>query len=246
MQLAEPPTALLDEASLFLDIDGTLVELASTPDGVVVETELLDLLATLQQKLCGRVALLSGRGIADIRQLLGTVQLPMGGSHGLERLLPNGDHSLPRPPPGLEGVAAALRRLESDHPGVLIEEKPAGIAVHYRLAPDAERACQEAAADAAAAIGMALQQGKMVVELKPPGADKGTALRWFMSERPFTGSRPIFIGDDLTDEHGFVAVREFGGAGVLVGPARATAACYRLDDVTAVRNWLAAACGELA
>lgn len=91
------------------------------------------------------------------------------------------------------------------------------------------------------AIGMSLQHGKMVVELKLVGADKGSALRSFMAEAPFAGTRPVFIGDDLTDEHGFVAVREFNGEGVLVGPRRPTAAIYGLEDVTAVRSWLEAA-----
>jgi len=245
MQLAEPPLALLDEASLFLDFDGTLVELASRPDGVEVGAELRDLLLALQTKLDGRVALLSGRPVEDVGDLLDPLQLPISGSHGLERSLPGRAHTPPPRPIGLDQIISALRGLEVDYPGVHIEEKPAGVAVHYRLAPRAAIVCQQEAERAATAIGMALQHGKMVVELKPVGADKGSALRAFMSERPFAGTRPIFIGDDLTDEHGFVAAREFGGTGVLVGSSRPTAACYRLEDVQAVRSWLGAACEEL-
>lgn len=242
MDLVEPPLDLLCKASLFLDFDGTLVELASRPDGVEVGDELLDLLLAIQQTLEGRVALLSGRAVGNVGPLLNPVQLAMGGSHGLERVLPGGEPTLPPRPVGLDQVIAALRKLETDHPGVLIEEKPAGVAVHYRRAPAAAEVCVAEAERAATAVGMSVQHGKMVVELKPAGADKGTALRSFMSEKPFAGTRPIFIGDDLTDEHGFVAVREFGGAGVLVGPERATAASYRLEDVQAVRAWLSAAC----
>lgn len=245
MDLAEPPIDSLYEASLFLDFDGTLVELASRPDGVEVGEDLLNLLLELQQKLGGRIALLSGRAVDNVGRLLSPIQLAMGGSHGLERIVPGRESTIAQRPIGLDQVIEALRQLEIDHPGVLVEEKPASVAVHYRRAPGAADSCLAEAERAAAAIGMTIQQGKMVVELKPAGADKGTALRSFMSEKPFAGTRPIFIGDDLTDEHGFVAVRELGGAGVLVGPERATAASYRLEDVQAVRTWLSAACRAL-
>lgn len=245
MQLAEPPLALFNAASLFLDFDGTLVDLASRPDGVKVGTELLDLLLALQTSLGGRVALLSGRPVDDVSCLLNPLQLPIGGSHGLELSFPGHAHNPPPRPIGLDQVVSALRALEVDYPGVRIEEKPAGVAVHYRLAPRAALACREAAERAAMAIGMELQHGKMVVELLPVGADKGTALRYFMSEQPFARTHPIFIGDDLTDESGFAAAREFGGAGILVGSERATAACYRLESVEAVRAWLGSACEEM-
>lgn len=246
MRLAEPPIIHWKEASLFLDFDGTLVELASRPDGVEVEPALLDLLHLLQNKLEGRVALLSGRPVEDVGDLLKPLQLPIGGSHGLECSFPDRAQTpLPRPA-GLEQVIANLKAIAVDYPGVHIEEKPAGVAVHYRLAPQAAVVCQQEAERAAVAIGMALQNGKMVVELKPVGADKGTAIHAFMSERPFAGTRPIFIGDDLTDEHGFVAAQELGGVGILVGRQRATSACYRLKDVRAVRAWLRAACEEIS
>lgn len=246
MQLDRPPTELLDNASLFLDFDGTLVELASTPDSVEVEAPILILLQEIQQRMGGRVALLTGRRASDIGQLIHPVELPLAGSHGLERVVPGLD-SVPVPQPeGLSEVIQALKQLEASHPGVLIEEKPAGVAIHYRLAPEAEAICRERAERAAMAIGMELQHGKKLVELKQPGFDKGSAVRHFMAEPPFAGTRPIFIGDDLTDEHGFVAVRQFDGCGILVGPERATAATYRLPDVESVRAWLETACSELA
>lgn len=242
MRLAEPPTTLLIEASLFLDFDGTLVELTSRPDAVKAGADLLSLLVNLQKKLDGRIAVLSGRPVDDVSRLLSPMQLPIGGSHGLERMLPGGGCISPLRPVGMDQIVSGLRQLEVDYPGVYIEEKPAGVAIHYRLAPDAKSACQEGAAQAATEIGMVLQHGKEVVELKPACADKGSALQSFMVEPPFSGTRPIFVGDDLTDEHGFVAVRELGGEGVLVGPERPTAATYRLEDVRAVRGWLGAAC----
>lgn len=238
MRLPDPPTSLLDKASLFLDFDGTLVDLAPRPDDIEVGAELLDLLVMLREKLGGRVALLSGRSAEDIGCLLEPMELPVGGSHGLERVLPGREADRPRRPIGLEQMVATLGQLEADYPGVHIEEKPAGIAIHYRLAPHAASVCLAEAERAAATIGLALQHGKMVVELKPAGTDKGTAIRAFMAEPPFAGTRPVFIGDDLTDEHGFVAVRKFDGAGVLVGAERETAAIYRLENVAAVRSWL--------
>lgn len=246
MHLIEPPPTLLPGSSLFLDFDGTVVELTSEPDAVVVDQDLLNLLAGLQERLDGRIALLSGRSASDVRGRIHPVQLTIGGSHGLEQMSPADDYDPPRPPAGLDRVIHSLRQLEQNHPGVLIEEKPASVAIHYRLAPLAEAVCQQAAEQASAAIGMRLQQGKMVVELLPAGVDKGRALQRFMSGQPFAGTRPLFIGDDLTDEHGFVAAREFGGAGVLVGPDRPTAATYRLQDVSAVRQWLKMASGMMA
>ena len=117
-------------------------------------------------------------------------------------------------PPGLAGAIVELKRLELDQPGVIIEEKPGGVAVHYRQAPGAEATCREMAERIAADTGMALQPGKMVVELKHPVTDKGKAMKRFMEAPPFVGTLPVFIGDDLTDEDGFESARELGGAGV--------------------------------
>lgn len=245
MRLDEPPIDLLNGASLFLDFDGTIVELAARPDAVEVGPELLELLLTLQNKLDGRVVLLSGRSVDDVSRLLDPVRMRIGGSHGIERTTSDGRRTRALRPAGLDQIVADLRRLESEHEGVLIEEKPAGVAIHYRLAQSAEEDCHAAAEKAASAIDLALQHGKMVVELKPADGDKGTAIRAFMGEPPFEGTRPVFIGDDLTDEHGFAAALELSGAGVLVGKERATAARYRLPDVSAVRSWLWAASGGL-
>ena len=246
MLLSQPPTSLLNGASLFLDFDGTLVEVASRPDGVEVSTRLLGLLRGLQDRLHGRVALLSGRAAEELWELTRPLELPIGGSHGLEKLSSDGRLLSHPPNPGLADIINELSNLAAEHPGILIEPKPSGVAIHYRLAPDAERLCQAAAERAASAIGMELQHGKMVVELKPAGADKGTMLRSFMAEAPFQGTRPIFIGDDLTDEHGFEAAKDFGGCGILVGSMRPTSASYRIDGVTTVINWLEAACKAMA
>jgi trehalose 6-phosphate phosphatase len=120
-----------------------------------------------------------------------------------------------------------------------------GAALHFREAPEAEQACRAAATHVAASTGMQVQPGKMVFEIKPAGGNKGTAIRSLMEDPRNAGCRPVFIGDDLTDEHGFAVVRDLGGAGVLVGEERATAATYRLQDVPRVHRWLNEACEDL-
>lgn len=246
MRLTEPPVTLLRGASLFLDFDGTLVDLAPRPDAVEVGEELLSLLSRVSERMEGRVALLSGRAMIDVSRFVAPLELAIGGSHGLEMPGPDGSYPAIERPAGLDEAIIQLRALEARCPGVHVEEKPAGAAIHFRLAPAAETDCLEAAERVAETLGMKLQRGKMLVELKPAGADKGTALRGFMAAPPFAATRPVFLGDDLTDEHGFAAARELGGAGVLVGPPRQTEAIYGLDDVLAVRSWLAKAVEELS
>lgn len=246
MRLNEPPATLLKGASLFLDFDGTLVELAPSPGAVKVEKALRSLLTRLQSVLDGRLVLLSGRAVADLRGHLHPVTVAVGGSHGLEFSAVEGEVIAAERPAGLTEAVEEFRKLETQYPGVLVEEKPLSVALHYRGAPQAELVCHAAAERAAMESGMTLQFGKMLVELKPASGDKGTALRHFMTQPTFAGTTPIFIGDDLTDEHGFEAARELGGAGVLVGPERGTAATYRLEDVGAVRSWLQAASEVLA
>ncbi|HMC91944.1 MAG TPA: trehalose-phosphatase, partial [Allosphingosinicella sp.] len=119
-------------------------------------------------------------------------------------------------------------------------DKPASVALHYRLAPHREEEAVALAQSLAARTGLVVQRGKMVVELRPCGADKGDALRALMAEPPFAGARPVFVGDDVTDEDGFRAATALGGLGIIVGPPRETAAHYRLPDVEAVHRWLAA------
>ena len=207
--------------------------------------EVKSLLGALQGKLSGRLALLSGRSLADVRSYLHPLEVAAGGSHGLELAHASETAVTVQSPPGLAGAIVELKRLELDQPGVIIEEKPGGVAVHYRQAPGAEATCREMAERIAADTGMALQPGKMVVELKHPVTDKGKAMKRFMEAPPFVGTLPVFIGDDLTDEDGFESARELGGAGILVGSERPTHALYRLDDVASVQRWLATASEQL-
>ncbi len=240
-----PPASLLQGASLFLDFDGTLVDISPTPDAVTVSAELRELLTLLQDRLGGRVAVLTGRSADDITARLHPVRLSVGGSHGLERRIAGSTIAAPERPAALDAAVKSFRGLERDFPGVLVEDKPFGAAVHYRLAPEAEVACHEAAEAAARETGLKLQHGKMVVELKPSGANKGAALLAMMDMPPFAGTHPIFLGDDLTDEPAFEASQQLGGAGVLVGEERKSAARYRLAGVADALAWMRGAMESL-
>lgn len=236
-----PPAALLDGAALFLDFDGTLVDLADTPDAVSVSAGLPSLLRRLCSRLGGRVAIVSGRAVRDLERHLDCSGIAISGSHGLELRLATGEHLPLAAPVGIAELRDEIARFAEAAPGLLIEEKPASIALHYRQAPHTEEEVNAFMASLAQRSGFVLQAGKMVLELRPSGADKGDALRTFMAQPPFAGSRPIFIGDDVTDEHGFEAAAAMGGAGVLVGPPRPSAARFRLDGVAEVAEWLEAA-----
>lgn len=241
MPLPVPPPNLLNNAALFLDFDGTLVPIADRPDAIAVAPSLLPLLEQLGAKLEGRVVLVSGRATADVRQWLGPSDVRVVGSHGLER-----DGATPRRPAALDEFLPYLRDVQAQHAGVIIEEKPFGAAIHFREAPDAEATCRAAAVHVAASADMRVLPGKMVFEIKPADGNKGTAIVAMMNEPAFANRHPVFIGDDVTDEYGFAAARDLGGAGILVGPERETAATYRLEDVDHVHRWLARACEELA
>lgn len=232
-----PPLDLLRGASLFLDFDGTLVDIAPRPDAVEVSDELRDLLTRLRDRLQGRVAILTGRPSGDIARMVDQASLAIAGHHGLETR--HGDRSVAVDRPDiLDELIAELRQLEQEYPGVLVEEKPLGVALHFRGAPDAEPACRRAIERAAERSGLEVQPGKMLFELKPRGPNKGEALRRLMDEPPFAGTIPVFLGDDLTDEPAFAAAQELGGAGVLIGDRTPTAARYRLSSVQEVLDWL--------
>jgi trehalose 6-phosphate phosphatase len=238
--LPAPPPALLEGAALFLDFDGTLIELAETPDAIEVAPGLGPLLGRLRDRLKGRIAIISGRSIADLEQHVPASDIAFSGSHGLELRLAGGDSRPVPAPPGLEAARDRVRSFAGDRDGLLVEEKPAGVALHFRQAPHEARRVSEFMEMLARQQSLVIQRGNMVVELRPAGADKGDAVRAFMREDGFAGARPVFVGDDLTDEHAFAAAAALGGAGVLVGPERETAARYRLASVAAVAAWLEA------
>jgi trehalose 6-phosphate phosphatase len=238
--LPPPPADLLAGASLFLDFDGTLVELAATPDAVAVAPELPGLLERLAARLPGGVAIVSGRPVHEVRALIAPAALVIAGSHGLEIADSDGTVHAPDRPAALDAALAAAHDLAA-HDGMLVEDKPFGVGLHYRRAPHAGDAAAAFADRLAARHGLVVQHGKMVVELRLPGRDKGAAVDLLMTEPERRHARPVFMGDDVTDEAGFHAARALGGAGVLVGAPRATAASYRLAGVADALAFLDAA-----
>jgi trehalose-phosphatase len=205
-----------DGDALFLDLDGTLAPIAPRPEDVRPDAALTRRLRALVERLDGRLAVVSGRSIADVDRILEGAVEAVAGVHGLERRSRAGV-TRAVPPPGL---ALALSELESfvvKRDRLHIENKTLGLTIHYRQAPDMAADVRALALRLAATHGLDPQFGDMVAELKTPGADKGAAVRAFMAEPPFAGARPVFVGDDLTDEHGFAAAVALGGHGVLVG-----------------------------
>lgn len=237
---AAPP--LSGPAAVFLDVDGTLIHHADTPDAVDVDEALCALLERLREATGGALALISGRTIADIDALFAPARFAVAGQHGAERRGADGAMHFHAPlAPRLLAHAATLRRLVEENPGLLLEEKGATLALHYRNAPASAALAEREVRRIVEALGgdFELQAGKFVLEVKPGGRDKGTAIAEFMAEAPFAGRAPVFVGDDLTDELGFDLVNRVGGTTVKVGPG-ATRARWRLDDADDVRRWLAA------
>lgn len=226
---------------LFLDVDGTLIDIADRPDGVVVPTTLRETLATLNGRLGGAVALVSGRAIADIDGLFAPLRLRASGVHGAEmRFDPDGDVEVSPEYLLPETVVAGLRAIAERWPGTLVEDKRFSVAVHYRAVPAAG---PELEAQLAAFLrspmgdGCRILPGHMVFEVKRSGFNKGTAVGAFMSRRPFEGRQPIFIGDDVTDLPGFESALAAGGLAYSVTTLREGVSAHFPNPDT-VRSWL--------
>ena len=235
------PPPLTDDSALFLDVDGTLLDIAPTPQAVSVSPQLIEILEQLQTRLHGAVALVSGRSITTIDALFAPLKLPASGLHGLECRLPSGAvRTVGGDPAALTTAREAAAAFVRTTPGVVLEDKGLALAIHYRQAPQQERAVKELAQRLVAQFArrLQIQEGKMVVELRPHGADKGTAIDKFITEPPFTGRVPVFVGDDATDEHGFEVVNRLRGISVHVGAVARTAARYSLPTVNDVHRWL--------
>jgi trehalose 6-phosphate phosphatase len=223
--------------AVFLDFDGTLVEIAETPGAIKVPGSFSARLDLLSDRLGGRLALVSGRGIEDLENHCGALAVAVAGSHGADRRMAGGGRhgpSLdPLPPAVIAEIEAFALREVLD-----LERKPHGAALHSRMAPDKEVIALRFMEALAQRHGLNAKPGKKVVELVHRGADKGRAVDAFMSAPPFIGTQPVFIGDDLTDEDGFAACRRWGGFGIVVGDRPSEQALYRLSGPAAVRQWL--------
>jgi trehalose 6-phosphate phosphatase len=240
-----PPPRLDLRSALFLDVDGTLIEIAPRPDLVRVPSELPGLIARVAAEREGALALISGRPLVQIDRLLHPWQGAAAGMHGIERRGADGRLHCALDSAG----AAALDRLRprfaalaGNDSRLIFEDKEGTLALHYRAAPEREleiRAHAEALQREVTVLRLIV--GKMVVEFQPRNVNKGRAIAAFLSEPPFLGRLPIFVGDDTTDEDGFAEIRCRGGIAVRVGPRREaeTAATHSLPSVGAVLAWLA-------
>lgn len=229
--------------ALFLDVDGTLLHFADTPDGVRTDEAVCRLLSHLQAALQGAVALISGRGVENLDALFAPLKLPLAGLHGLEHRDANGQLHVLGEAAALDHLRAPLRELSESHEGLLFEDKGRALAVHFRLAPEEAPRVRKAIEGLVGETSeLRLIHGNMVIEIKPRHADKGSAVRAFMVEAPFRGRIPVFLGDDVTDEDAFKAVNDLGGISIHVRHdhmARETAAHYQLKGVDQALQWLA-------
>lgn len=230
--------------AVFLDIDGCLLDLAPTPDEIVVPPGLPGAIEKLRLELGGALALVTGRGLAYADALFDPFPFPIAGLHGAEMRGPDGSMIYAEATAEFAGLKAALVEEAKSMPGVLIEDKGAAVAAHYRLAPHYELALGERmrAFSEAAGPDWALQLGKMVYEIRPARASKGDAVERFLGEQPFTGRLPLAMGDDLTDESMFAVANARGGLSFRVGPPDAkTCAQGTVGTPQDVRNVIFAA-----
>lgn len=227
--------------ALFLDIDGTILDIAPTPDAVMVPPDLPPALQEVANVLGGALALVSGRSVPWIDRVFAPLRLPTAGQHGAElRLSAGAPVRAVAAPDDLNPIRRRIDGAIKDWPGVVLEPKTFGIGVHFRMAPDrageVRQLLEEIAADAGGRYE--LLPGKMLIELKPAGPTKGRVVAAFMATAPFAGRVPVFIGDDRTDEDGFKEVLARGGHAVQVGPGLSTVASCFASNPAVLRSWL--------
>jgi trehalose 6-phosphate phosphatase len=235
-----PPIPSLGDLAILLDIDGTILDIAPTPQNVVVPQSLRSTLGRLSALTDGALAFVSGRSLGDVDRLFSPLRLPAIASHGAEFRPTIGhgrdsERSQTLEPP----LKARLDAIAELGPGIIVEDKEYAIALHYRLAPEKETAVREAvAAICADQPSIEVLPGKYVLEVKKQGFSKATGVRNLMKHPPFAGRRPIFIGDDTTDESVFAIMPEFGGLAFSVGDAAGVVDGH-FEGPPAVRDWLA-------
>jgi trehalose 6-phosphate phosphatase len=232
-----PPPCL--EWCLFLDVDGTLVELTETPFETCVDAELKTLLREVAERLGGAVALVSGRSIEYLDALFAPLVLPAAGLHGVERRKASGVmHGASFVDSQLDPARVAFETLVATYPGTLLEDKGRTVAMHFRMAPQFEPNVRETVFAVTSRLGSNyhVQEGNMMLEIKPRGFTKAAAIAAFMREPPFSGRKPVFAGDDLTDQDAFRTVEDQGGISIAVGDR--VHGQYRIENPAAVRDWL--------
>lgn len=229
--------------ALFLDFDGTLVDIFARPELTRTTPELITRLASLHQQLDGALAIITGRPLTDLDRIIDPLKLPAAGVHGIEHRQHNNEAPVSAQCEIPDEIRQAVIALANTDSRVVFEDKGASFSLHYREAPELEEKLRDRfnAICAPLQTSFSVHNGKMVMELRPDGIDKGSAIRSFMTSPPFSGRIPVFIGDDVTDEDGFRIVNRMAGRTARVGPPDApTAAQYNLADVAEVHAWLAA------
>ncbi|WP_122522144.1 trehalose-phosphatase [Pannonibacter phragmitetus] len=231
---------LQPDSALFLDFDGTLAALALRPELVDVDEQVISFLSRINDCLGGAVAILTGRPISQIDGFLHPLALPAAGLHGLEwRSTAAADPVRAKASPDLQYLRRSVEASGLLADGIMLEDKGAAIALHYRSVPHLEGALEAYLARTLTGLpDLHVLRGKMVMEVKPATHDKGLALRQFMELPPFRGRVPVFAGDDVTDEDAMAAALALGGSALKVGEGP-TCAPARLPDVAAVTDWLA-------
>jgi trehalose 6-phosphate phosphatase len=227
--------------ALFLDLDGTLLDIAAAPDKVVTPSRLTDALARVGAALDGALAVVSGRSLDEVDRLLSPLRLPIAAEHGALIRLPSGvieRNSATRRPP--REWIDHLRQATCEWHGILVEEKTYSVALHYRLAPDRKNAVRDLAMSfvRAAPARFELLTAKQAFEIRPKGITKGQAVERLMRQEPFRGRQPVFVGDDVTDEDGMEVAVRLGGVGLNVGAVFG-------GQPLAVRDWLKRAADSL-
>lgn len=229
-----------ESSALFLDFDGTLAELAPTPDAVRTAPGLLDSLATLSGSLGGALAIVSGRSLADLDSLLAPMRPAVAAEHGAVLRLADGRMRFAEAP-DLSDALRAASELVRAHPAVVLEPKTMSVALHFRGAPQLAQTCIDVlAATIEDRPELELLHGKCLIEVRRAGIDKGGAIAALMASVPFAGRQPIFAGDDVTDEAGFAFVQDSGGVAIKVGDGD-TIAQHACESPEALRDWLASA-----
>ena len=213
--MTSPPKDIdAESTALFLDVDGTLLDIQDDPAAVRANATLIELLVKLEQRLDGALSLISGRSVADIDRVFAPAKFPAAGAHGVELRIRDGEDARQAGMRLPDGLFEKAEDFVSERPGLLVERKHAGLALHYRRAPELESVCRDFIAE---------------------------PIREMLQHEPFAGRRPIFVGDDVTDEDGFHVVNELGGVSIRVGAGTATAARCALGTVSDVHDWLHAA-----
>lgn len=228
--MTRPLPPVSPDTAFFVDFDGTLVDIAPRPDQVEVEPRVLHLLSSLSDKFDQAVAVVTGRPLDVVDGFLAPLKLAVAAEHGSIRRDVSGlVHADSHGVEAVDTAAAGLQVLVDANPGLILERKQVSVALHYRQRPELAEVCKDAADDAVANNdGLVILPGKMVFELKPEGIDKGVAVRAFLDEAPFRGRVPVYMGDDVTDEHAFAVVNELGGVTIKIDGGD-TVAQYRTD-----------------